>query len=306
METRIKTIYRELYKGPKKKKYFAELFDVTTKTIENTMMKCVDDIVLDRSLGAYRFKNLLPNYIPYETFFYYFEGSITNQIIKNDFSSIGQLIQSQNEFNLPMLNTSKLSTFAKRIIMGHVAINSSCILEVDYVGNSKPLETKYVKPHKVITTGFTYYLYCSYEERNGENIGEYRSLAFNGISRIESIEYIKDAKFIIEGEGNAYGLIDKDKFVTLNLSPSSANFFKREGQFKNPSFDFVFEDADGAVTMKMYYNNIHQIVQLVQRWMPQISIIDNPEIANKVFSTINNNFKELSENMEVLNTSNIV
>lgn len=293
MDKRIKSIYSGLYKAPRKKKYLAELFDVNPKTIENTINRYADDIVLDKELGAYRFKTLLPQYIPYDIFFTLFQGSIGNEIIKNDFLSLSKMINLEDDLNLPMIPTKGLSSLAQKIIMAEVAINSNCIVELDYLGNSKPLEKKYIKPHKIIATGFTYYLYVSYDSRNQENIGAFRSLAFNGMHSLHPLEYLKDEIFLIEGSGNAFGLISKEKSVKLKLEAASANYFKREGQFNKENFDFISEEIDGSVIMKMYYNNIQEVVKLIQSWMPLISIHDNDEITNKTYNIIQENMHKL-------------
>ena len=295
MDKRIKRIYSELYKTPRKKKYLAELFDVNPKTIENTINKYPDDIVLDKELGAYRFKTLLPKYIPHDIFFTLFQGSIGNEIIKNDFLSLSKMINLEEDLNFPMIPTQGLSSLAQKIIMAEVAINSNCIVQLDYLGNSKPLEKKYIKPHKIIATGFTYYLYVSYDSRNQENIGAFRSLAFNGMHSLSPLEYLKNETFLMEGSGNAFGLISKEKSITLKLEAASANYFKREGQFNKENFDFISEEIDGSVIMKMYYNNIQEVVKLIQSWMPLISVHDNETITDEVYRTILENAKRLTK-----------
>lgn len=293
MENRIKRIYHELYKTPRSKEYFASLFEVSTKTIENTINNYQDDIIYDKKLSSYRFVNLLPKYISYESFFKLFENSIGNNIIKNDFIDIGKKINQSNIANYPMIETSSLSNLAQKIISCDIAINHNCILQINYTGNSKPNEIKYIKPHTIISTGLTYYLYCSYDEINKKDVGEFRSLGFNGMAEITPYEYKKDAKFRIEQTGNAYGLYERDRFVTLKLMPYCANFFKREGLFQKENFDFLVEDQDGSIHINMYYNNIQEIISLLQQWMPQISIQNNIELKNEVYSKIQSNFEKL-------------
>lgn len=292
MDIRIKKIYEELYAAPRSKEYFSELFKVTTKTIENTVSNYKNDITYDKKLGKYRFINLLPKYISYALFFKLFKDSIGNSIIKNDFVEIGKMITIAEDTTL-MLKTSVLSDLAKKIISCDIAINHNCILEVDYSGNAKAKEKKYVRPHTIISTGFTYYLYISYDEENEKDIGQYRSFGFNGIGRITSFEYIKDANFRIEGYGNAYGLYEKDKYVTLKLLPYCANFFKKEGLLEKGNFEFLIEESDGSILINMYYNNIQEIVNIMQQWMPQISIHKNLELKEEVHQKIKYNYETL-------------
>lgn len=190
MENRIKNIYQNLYNSPRSKEYFASLFNVSTKTIENTISNYKDDIIYDRRISSYCFKNLLPKYISYESFFKLFKDSIGNNIIKNDFIDIGK-IMSQAEFNFSMIDTSTLSDLAQKIVLCNIAINHNCVIEVNYSGNRKPKEIKYIRPHTIISTGFTYYLYVSYDKKNKKDVGEYRSFGFNGIGTINHYEYLR-------------------------------------------------------------------------------------------------------------------
>jgi hypothetical protein len=278
----------ELYSKPCSKKDLATKFEVTTKTIENTISDYSSQIILDRKIGAYRFNNLLPDYIPYNVFFKKLNASIANEVIKNDFMKIGH--KAGQRIDLPMIPTEKLSELTKKIISISNGINSNAILKIDYIGNDKPLESKYVIPHTIISTGFTYYLLCEYDKKNEKDVGQNRSLALNGMLNLEAVEYIKNGNFEIDKSGNAYGYIDQSKYVTLKLKASSANFFKREGQFSKENFDFISEDIDGTVTMKMYYNNIQEIVQIIQSWMPYISIDGHCDIYDIVYKQIEKNY----------------
>ncbi|MDD5372928.1 MAG: WYL domain-containing protein [Sulfurimonas sp.] len=292
MEIRIKSIYKELYKTHRSKEYFAELFDVSTKTIENTVSNYKDDIIYDKKLSSYRFKNLLPKYISYESFFKLFQNSIGNSIIKNDFLSIGKSM-SKEESSLSMIDTSSLSDLAQKIVSCDIAINNNNILKIEYSGNSKPKEAKYVRPHTIISTGFTYYLYASYDEKNEKNIGKYRSLGFNGMGEISLIDYVNNANFRIDKTGNAYGLYEKEKYVTLKLEPYSANFFKKEGLLQKENFDFIIEDDNNAILINMYYNDDQEIINLIQQWMPQISIQNNINLKEKIYLKIKSNYEAL-------------
>lgn len=290
MENRIKIIYAELYVAPSTKQHLANLIGVTTKTIENTVKKYSDEILYDKKLGAYRFANLLPKFIPYKSFFGLVQNNIVNEIIKDDFSNIMKLNSLESETSFPFIPTSSFSNLTKKLIMIQNAINSNCVLKIGYVGNSKPFEEKYIHPHTIITTEFTHYLYASYDSRNGKAIGEERSFAFKSISEIEPLEYIKGGEFQIIKNGNAYGIYNKDQCIKLKLETLSANYFKREGLFKKENFDFISEDPDGSVLLKMYFNEIFEIVNLLQKWMPQITINENSETAEKVYEIIERNY----------------
>jgi hypothetical protein len=293
MEQRIKKIYNELYSGVKKKAYLSEKMDVSTKTIENTVAKCSDEIIFDKKLGGYRFTCLLPNKIPSSIFFKFFQDSIDNKIIKDDFLALSKAILTQNnDFHLPMIPIDNLSNLAQKIIMLNLAVNNNCTVSIDYFGTRGELETKYIKPHKVFYDNAKYYVYGSYIEENGKNIGEYRTFALNGINDIKEYEYFKGESFLINKDFNAYGLVNKEQFAILNLESVASNFFKREGLFNKAIYEFIMEDLDGSITIKVYYNNIQELVSLVQQWMPFVSV--QGEIAETVHKRVKENYETLA------------
>ena len=261
-------IYEELYTKVLSKTYLANRYQVSTKTIENTvnsyLKEIPNDIVYDTKIAAYRFKNLLPQYIPYKVFIALFESSIANKIIKEDFLIIAKTISVQLNSDVGMIETESLSPLAQKLIMCTIAIKHNCILQIDYKGHKKDKQVKFVIPQKVTSTAYSYYLYGIYDKKNGVNIGESRSFALTGMYSITPVEYIKDQKFSIAGVGNAYGMIDKESSIMLRLYGNAANFFKREGLFQEDIYDFVTEEADGSVLMKMYYNNLDEVVHLTK------------------------------------------
>ncbi len=288
MEKRIKHIYTELYGGIKTKAYFAELYGVTTKTIENTVAKSEGDIVFDRKLGGYRFSTLLPKYIPHDIFFRLLRNSISNEVIKQDFVFLAKKIQKK-ELDLPLISTHTLSSMVQKIIMAEVAIRFNCVIQMRYLGNKGEVEDKFVRPHRINTSTSTYYLYGEYDARNPKNVGEMRSFAINGIQSILPIEYIKDGDFPQEGHGNAYGMISKERSVRLKLRGAAANNFKREGWSNKEVFDLLHEEADGSIVVLMYYNEIVEVTKLIHCWMPLITIRDERDITETIQEEIQNN-----------------
>lgn len=294
MEQRIKKIYKELYTGIKTKNELANKIDVNIKTIESTINKYSEDIILDKTLGGYRFNSLLPSKIPNSSLFQLFQDSIENQMIRSDFLYLTKIVLSKEDINLPMIETKNLSNLVQKIITCNLAINSNCSLEINYFGNKGTLETKYIKPHQVFVDKNKYYLYSSYSKKNEKNIGEFRTLALNGISSIIQDEYIKNEPFAIDSKMNAYGLLDKEKYVILTLRDAAANFFKKEGMFNKDNYDFILEEIDGSINVKMYYTNIQEIISLLQHWMPYISI--SGEIREKVYEQIKLNYEGFQKN----------
>lgn len=288
MKTRKLGIYNQLFNKLCSKQELANLFDVSIKTIENTIKTC-DDIVYSKKLGCYHFKNLLPNLISYQNFFNVFKDSVSNPIIKKDILSIGASLH--NKFNETMIETNKLSELSKKIIKTEIAINHNCVIKVEYVGNSKPKEEKYIQPKQIFTQNGVYYVYLSYDKRNKEKIGENRQFAFNGIELIEPIEYLKNISFRTNEEVNAFGSFKNAKKIKLKLIDAAANYFKREGLFETNNFRFLSEISSKEIEIEMRYNYKTEVIKLLQQWMPQIQIIDNSEDAKILFEAIKNNYQ---------------
>jgi predicted DNA-binding protein YlxM (UPF0122 family) len=295
METREISIYNLLYEKLYTKKELADIFNVTTKTIENTIKKC-DDIAYSKKLGSYYFPKLLPKYISYKNFFSLFKDSVTNPIIKKDFSKISSSMK--NKFNNIMIDTEKLSELSKKIIKANIAINHNCLLKVEYIGNKKAKEKKYIQPRQIFTSGSIYYLLIKYDEKNKKNIGEERQLAFNGIESIEPVEYQNDQKFKIkENDVNAFGSFKNTKTIKLILKNEAANFFKREGLFETNNFKFLSEITTQSIAIEMKYNHKLEVIKLVQQWLPLITISDSSEDAKNIINDIKTNYQKFIESL---------
>jgi hypothetical protein len=175
--------------------------------------------------------------------------------------------------------------------MCDLAVNFNCTIKINYFGNKGvSSEIKFIKPHKVFVDTYKYYIYGSYAKKNEKNIGEFRTFAINGISSIIEDEYIKNEVFYIDSNMNAYGLLNKDKYVYLTLKSIAANFFKKEGLFNKDNFDFIDEEIDGSINAKMYYNNVQEIVNILQKWMPYINV--RGEMSERVYEYIKMNYEE--------------
>lgn len=293
MNERIITIYKALFSDLEcTKEALKDYLNVgSIKTVENNI-KEIDDIEYDIKIRKYRFKNLLPKYIPNEIFFNIFKGSIVNKVLKNDFALLERDISSLKTND--MIDTSELSNLAKKIIMFKNAIKNNCILKVTYKKAGQSIEEKYIRPNTVFSTGFTYYSFITYDEKNDKDCGEERTFAFNGIGDIEVVEYLNNVSFQKEQKGNAFGSFKKDRFVILNLNQQSANFFKREILFTNDAFELIDDELDGdSLTVKMYYNKEFEVEKIIQQWMPNIKIQNSSEIREKIYSKIQSNMDKL-------------
>lgn len=290
MDSRIEEIYHLLYEGCKSKDYLSKHFKVTTKTVENTIAKISHDVIYDKKLSAYRFSLLLPEYIPSKIFLAWVQQSVQHTVIKHDFATFSKYQEKLGRSDSSLLPTHSLSSLFKKIIQLQLAITYNISLKMLYRGHDGETVIKYIDPHKINTSLNSYYIYASYASENKKDIGAFRSFSLGGIVSLEAVRYEKDGHFGIEGIGNAYGMIDKEQYITLKLTGKSASYFKREGEFSQPQYSYICEEADGSVLLKMYYNHRKEIVQLLQRWMPYIEIYDETELKKEVYSEIEKSY----------------
>lgn len=295
MSKRKNAIYNKLFLQLCTKQFLADEFSVSTKTIENTIKSC-KDIVYSKKLGAYHFENLLPQLISYQNYFSIFKNNLSNNILKKDILSITKSLSSN--LDEIMIETEFLSPLSKKIIQMSIAINHNCIVKLSYEGNNKPLEEKYIQANQIITsnTSSTYYLYATYDKKNKKSVGSMRTLAFNSITHIEPIEYVKDVIFKTTKEGNEFGLYDDGEKIMLSLTSSAAHYFKREALFENKNFKFISEDSNHTVEMEMTYNHNIEVVKLLQQWMPQITIKSKSDEAKEILEEITNNYNKFIGN----------
>ncbi|XOB62450.1 WYL domain-containing protein [Campylobacterota bacterium DY0563] len=291
MNERVIEIYKALYSNLEcTKEKLAKYLNVSSiKTVESNI-KDIEEIVYDLKIRKYRFTNLLPEYIPNETFYNIMKDSIVNKLLQHDFN----LLTSAKTNT--MIKTAELSNLSRKIIMIKNAINNNAVLKVYYLKNDGKTEIKYVQPNTIFTNGFTYYSFITYDKKNNDNIGEERTFAFNGIKKIEVEEYTSNGPFLKELKGNAFGTFKKDKFVILHLNQNAAHFFKRENLLNNDAFELIDEELLGnSITVKMFYNSYFEIVKIVQQWMPNIKIQNNLELKEKVYLDIKQNLEKLRE-----------
>lgn len=296
MSKRKNAIYNKLFLQLSTKQFLADEFSVSTKTIENTIKSC-KDIIYSKKIGAYHFENLLPQLISYQNYFSIFKNNLSNNILKKDILSITKNLSSN--LDEIMIETESLSPLSKKIIQMSIAINHNCIVKLSYEGNNKPLEEKYIQTNQIITsnTSSTYYLYATYDKKNKKSIGSMRALAFNSITHIEPIEYVKDVVFQTTSDGNEFGLYDEGEKIMLSLTSSAAHYFKREALFENKNFKFISEDSNHTVEMEMTYNHKIEVVKLLQQWMPQITIKSKSDAAKEILEDITNNYNKFIGNI---------
>lgn len=293
MTERVKKIYIKLYDNSMTctKEKLANEFDVTIKTIENNLKAYSDDIKYDKQLKRYRFNSLLPKYIPYKVFYNIFKNSINEKFLKDDFFTIDKLINESND--LFMIETSALSDYSKKIIMFTIALNDNCVLKVEYTGNSKGMEEKYIRPRTILCNAFSYFCFITYDEKNKQNVNETRTFKFQNVGEITADRYITDEIFKQNKQGNVFGEYKKDKYIILSFDRVSGDFFQSSNLFKNPTYEIIDIDQE-TIKVKMYYNNLQkEVIKTIQQWMPHIKIDASEPQKEKIEKIITNNYEAL-------------
>jgi len=292
MTNRVKEIYIKLYEDSSfcTKENLANHFGVTLKTIENSL-NTIPEIEYDKKLKKYKFSNLLPPYIPYRIYYDIFKDAISNEDLKKDFFIIDKFYYQDDIF---MIETAQLSQFSQKVIMFYLAINNNGILEVEYTGNSKGKEIKYIQPNTLFSTGFDYCCFITYDERNLKDVGETRTFKFSNIGNIALVEYSTNKIFKQDKQGNLYGEYKKDQYVTLTFDRVSGDFFKSSKMFEKQEYEVVVGIDSDNIIVKMYYNNLdREVVKLIQQWMPHIKIHANEPLKKTIESKIKSNFEAL-------------
>lgn len=292
MNERIKDIYLKLYENTIlcTKENLAAEYNVTIKTIENTLKPYSEEIVYDKKLKRYRFVNLLPKYIPYKIFFNIFKDSIIDKFVREDFFTIDNLINNDND--LFMIETEKLSDMTKKIIMFNLAINNNILIKMEYTKNAEEAYFRWIKPHTIFQDGFSYYCFATYDKKNPKDIGITKTFRFDNMKKVILEEYLENEILKKDIKGNKFGEYNKNQYVILIFNKISGSFFTSTGLFLKPEYEVILGLNSDNVTVKMYYNDLNlEVVSMLQRWMPQIKIHpDDPkkkEIENQIGNNLN-------------------
>lgn len=293
MDSKLTNIYAQLLFQLCSKEYLAQKLNVSTKTIENKVKLANGDIVYSKRLGAYHFKNLLPNNITNNFLISLLINNVNNKNLKDDISSIkDDIVDSSNSLNL--IPTKKFSEIFKNIIQLQIAINHNCILSIDYQNaSSSQKEKKFIQANQISVINGSYYMYVTYDKKNKLNQGEKRTLHLHSISNINLIEYHKDDTFKTDVKGNAFGEFKNTNFAELTFKNKAASFIKRE-RLNSFHYEIIDESFDASsVNLKFYYNEEIEIIKIIQQWMPLVTFTRENDFSIKILGKIKDNFEKL-------------
>lgn len=284
-------IYSTLFAEIASKDQLASMLNVTTKTIENTVKQQSGNIKYSKKRKGYSFAEMMPEYISLENYIKAMGGTIESENVKKDLTSISQTISKDR-----LIPTKNLSLISQVIIKIQIAINHQCTLKLLYRAIGKSPEVKYVKPLQLVVSNGVHYLAGEYVEKNKVNVGEKRNFAINSILSLEKHEFLfpNENTAGTKATYTAFGEISKEKYAIISLDPSLANFFKREHQFAKEVYDFVSEDADGSVTMRVYYAKEIEVKRFLYQWMPEAAICEDeqPELRERIYAEIDEDFQK--------------
>jgi len=259
-------IYELLYYGRCSKEDIAQKLGISHKTLE-TRIKPEANIVYDRKIGAYTFTNLLPNIMTLNFFHYLLRYSSADKATVEDFKRVYEQTDSKE-----YLYSDKLSFSMQNVIALHIAIVYGCEIKIKYTDNRLKKEEKFIYPEALVYSKGETYLYASYSPKNKKDIGQKRTFFVGSIAGIEKVAYQKDFQKPQTAYGNAFGAHDKPNAVILKLKDAAKNYYTR-----NPSTDIYYELIETApdetqMIAKFYYNDMIEIVSMIQKWMPLITL----------------------------------
>jgi len=269
------------------KNELAAKLGVTTKTIENKIKLTNGDIVYRQKLGAYHFASTLPKMISLKFLFEIISNSIENVDLSHDLKILSAFSKNTNT----LIETSTLSEILQTLVSLQIAINHNLVLSINYIGNDNINKNKIIQPNQIIYSNNKHYLYITYDKKNKKNIGEKRTLFINSISNIKKERYEQNSTFQTNYRGNAFGKYLNDKYAELVFCDAAARYIKRE-HIQSMHYEIIKEDFSGnKVFVKYYYNNILELILLLQTWMPSVYFVKNDEFAKDIYKKIENNFQ---------------
>ena len=131
-------------------------------------------------------------------------------------------------------------------------------------------------------------------------VGEDARLRFNRISFIESVEYatnlskfqktsvLKQLKFLDTQVQNSLTLYDTPlQTATLQVRPDKARYFDKNMKKFLPSQKFIKKLDDGSVIFTLDYTQPLEILPLIQKWLPNIIILNPPELQKAYYTNLN-------------------
>ncbi|MBZ7982374.1 WYL domain-containing protein [Campylobacter sp. RM12640] len=273
-----------IYEKISSKDELAKALNVSTKTIENRTKNLSLILRYSKRLEGYIFTDLLPKYISPKVVFKHIFAELENANLESEFKGLfNEYFCSQEK----LIDTSKLSNLNQKIIMLNHAINHNILLSCEYKN-----ERKIIQANQLKVSNSKRYLYITYDKKNGENVGEYRTFALNSMKDIIALEYVKNGGFKNTKSGNAFGYAEGKKSVILYLKNEAASFFKREKP-KSHNFRFLSEDDNGIEIEFFYSPSSVELESFIASWLPLISIKNDDELAQKIYENIQNNLNEL-------------
>jgi hypothetical protein len=262
----IVDIYELLYYGRCSKQMIAQKLSISHKTLE-TRLKAESNIVYDRKISAYTFTNLLPNIVTVNFFHYLLRYCSADKATVEDFNKVYEQTDSKE-----YVQTDTLSFAMQNVIALQIAATYGCEVKIEYTDNKLRKEQKYIIPKQLVYSRGETYLYANYSPKNKKDIGQARTFFVGSIASISPQSYIRDFTKHDQTYGNAFGVHDKPYSVVLKLNGAAKNFFTRNIA-TDIHYDLIEISPDNTqMVARFYYKNELEIVSMIQKWMPLITI----------------------------------
>ena len=179
------------------------------------------------------------------------------------------------------------------------AITNRYYLELDFK-SSKILKYKEVKPVRLIFLDDNWYVAFEYRDiKRDKKIFTFGRLAF-----ISSISFLKDMKYsdkstfqnknmgdyleFLKNIQNSMTLYKKEKKIAkLQAKPFIAKYFKEDMKKFLSSQRYIKELEDGSVILEVQYTQNLEILPFIQKWMPDMVILEPKELKEAYIKKLN-------------------
>jgi predicted DNA-binding transcriptional regulator YafY len=93
---------------------------------------------------------------------------------------------------------------------------------------------------------------------------------------------------------NSMTLYDRERRVAkIKASPEVAKYFDKGMKKMLPSQEFISKESDGSIIFKLEYTQGIEILPLIQKWMPDLVILEPQELKDEYRNKLKEALKRL-------------
>lgn len=166
-----------------------------------------------------------------------------------------------------------------------------------------------VKPIRLVFMDNNWYIAFEYKDNNNNKF------RFARLSFIKNIEYLKDSKYsnkntfqekdlskyidFVDNAQNSMSLYDTKRHTAkIKATPQIAKYFEKNMKKFLNSQKFEKKQDDGSIIFTIRYTQELEILPFIQKWMPQLIILEPKELAQSYIQKLQDAIRNL--NNEIL------